>query len=261
MTEYQTLQVEQQENVLTVGLNRPKANAFNHLMVDELLDILKQTEKDASVRCVVLTGCGSFFSTGHDVGFIAEADASISYREHLERTYNRLIRSMHRMAKPIVGAINGPAAGAGLGVALATDMRWAGKSASFIFGFTRIGLTADAGTSLMLPLLIGLSRAMEMAFTNQPLSAEEALEFGLVSRVVDDEELKSEVAELAASIANGPTASLGLTKRGFNRAMLRALSDTLEYEGYLQELASRTADHKEGVAAFLGKRPPNFEGI
>jgi 2-(1,2-epoxy-1,2-dihydrophenyl)acetyl-CoA isomerase len=261
MTEYQTLHIEQQENVLTVGLNRPKANAFNHLMVEELLGALKNAEKDASVRCVVLTGRGSFFSTGHDVGFIAEADTSISYRAHLERTYNRVVRLMRRMAKPIVGAINGPAVGAGLGIALATDVRWAAESASFIFGFTGIGLTTDAGTSLMLPMLMGLSRAMEMAFTNKPLSAEEALNVGLVSRVVDDKELQAEVADLAASIANGPTASLGLTKRAINRAMLHALDDSLEYESYLQEIASRTEDHKEGVAAFLEKRPPNFQGV
>ena len=261
MSEYEYIITEQSNGVLSIVLNRPKANAFNQQMVDELLQTLKYAASEASIRCLVLTGRGRFFSAGQDVSDVAAEIETISYRHHLEHTFNRIVRHMRKLEKPIIGAINGPVAGASLGIALATDVRWAAQSASFVFGFTGIGLTADAGTSLTIPLLIGMSRAMEMAFTNQPLSAEQALEYGLISRVVPDEEFHGAVDELAASLAAGPTRALGLTKRAFNRALLSGLDDVLDYEAFMQEIAGRTEDHKEGVAAFIEKRPPNFKGI
>jgi 2-(1,2-epoxy-1,2-dihydrophenyl)acetyl-CoA isomerase len=145
--------------VLTVSLHRPKANAFDGQMIDELLDALKRAGRDDSVRCLILTGAGRFFSAGQDVTAFAEAKGEVAFRKHLQRTYNRLVLRMRQLEKPIVGAINGAAVGAGLGVALATDVRLAAESARFIFGFTGIGLTADSGTSLILPLLVGLARA------------------------------------------------------------------------------------------------------
>lgn len=261
MLDYQTLITEQTDSVLTVAFNRPKVNAFSLQMVDELLNALRYAEREDSIRCLVLTGSGDFFSSGHDMAEISEATDTASIHHHLESTYNRVIKRMRRLEKPIIGAINGPAAGAGLGVALATDIRWAAESARFIYGFTGIGLTADSGISLTLPLLIGLTRATEMAFTNQPLNAEQALNLGLVSRVLPDEELLGAVAEMAGRLAAGPTRALGLTKRAFNHALLAALETTLDYEAHLQEIAHRTADHKEGIAAFLEKRPPDFHGI
>ncbi len=260
MKNYETLLIEQKNGVLNVMLNRPKVNAFDQRMVDELLEVIRYAGREEGVRCIVLTGAGRFFCTGHDVRVIAEIGEDISYRYHLERTYNRIVRRMRRLEKPIIGAINGPAAGAGLGIALATDLRWAAESASFIFGFTGIGLTADSGTSLTLPLYLGMARATEMAFTNQPLSAEQALDYGLINRVVPDEELGDAVADLAASLAVGPARALGLTKRAFNRAMLSSLDKALDYEAYLQEILGRTEDHREGVAAFLERRPPKFRG-
>jgi 2-(1,2-epoxy-1,2-dihydrophenyl)acetyl-CoA isomerase len=164
------------------------------------------------------------------------------------------------LEKPIVGAINGAAAGAGLGVALATDVRIAAASARFVFGFTGIGLTADSGTSLMLPLLIGLARAAEMAFTNSPLSADQALACGLVNRVVPDGELAAAAGAFAESLAAGPTRALGLTKRAFYHAHLASLPAALEYEAHLQDIAGRTQDHHEGVRAFLAKRAPAYTG-
>lgn len=261
MLDYQTLVTEQTDGVLTIAFNRPKVNAFSLQMVDELLHTLGYAEREASIRCLVLTGSGDFFSSGHDMAEISEATDTASIHHHLESTYNRIVKRMRRLEKPIIGAINGPAAGAGLGVALATDIRWAAESARFIYGFTGIGLTADSGISLTLPLLIGLTRATEMAFTNQPLNAEQALALGLVNRVLPDEELPGAVAEMAGRLAAGPTRALGLTKRAFNRALLAALETTLDYEAHLQEIAHRTADHKEGIAAFLEKRPPDFHGI
>ena len=251
---------EQSGAVLTLTLNRPKANAFDQNLIDLLLEALRRAEAEASVRCVVLTGAGRVFSAGQDVTAFAKVEGPVSFRRHLERTYNRLILRMRRLEKPIIGAINGAAAGAGLGIALATDIRVAGRSARFVFGFSGIGLTADSGTSLSLPLLIGLGRASEMAFTNAPLSADQALTFGLVNRVVEDDRLMAEAGALAESIAAGPTRALGLTKRAFQRALLAELESTLEYESYLQEAAGATKDHAEGVKAFLEKREPKFQG-
>ena len=252
---------EQNGGVLTLTLNRPKANAFDQGLVDALLDALRRAEADASVRSVVLTGAGSVFSAGQDVTALGAVDGQVSFRRHLERTYNRLILRVRRLEKPVVGAINGAAAGAGLGLALAADIRLAARSARFVFGFTGIGLTTDSATSLMLPLLIGLARASEVAFTNAPVSAEQALSYGLVNRVVDDADLPAEAAKLAAQLAAGPTRALGLTKRAFNHALLPHLEDVLDYEAHLQEAAGRTADHREGVKAFLEKRVPVFRGM
>ncbi len=260
MAEYETLLTEQEDGVLTLTLNRPKANAFNNQMIEELLDALKRAGKEESVRCVVLTGAGRFFSAGQDVTAFAEADGRPDFRGHLQKTYNRLVMRLRQLEKPVVAAINGPVAGAALGVALATDLRLAAESAQFFFGFTGIGLTADSGTSLTLPLLIGLTRATYMAFTNDPLSAEEALQYGLVNRVVADEELMPATMELARRLAQGPTRALGLTKRAFNHAMLGALEAALDYEAYLQQIAGETEDHKEGLQAFLEKRPPQYKG-
>ena len=251
---------EQNGGVLTLTLNRPKANAFDQGLVDALLDALRRAEAEASVRSIVLTGAGSVFSAGQDVTALGAVDGQVSFRRHLERTYNRLILRVRRLEKPVVGAINGAAAGAGLGLALAADIRLAARSARFVFGFTGIGLTTDSATSLMLPLLIGLARASEVAFTNAPVSAEQALSYGLVNRVVDDADLAAEAAKLAAQLAAGPTRALGLTKRAFNHALLPHLEDVLDYEAHLQEAAGRTADHREGVKAFLEKREPVFRG-
>jgi 2-(1,2-epoxy-1,2-dihydrophenyl)acetyl-CoA isomerase len=260
MTDYQNMTTELMNGVLTIKLIRPPANAFSRQMVEELIKVLKIAEADEAVRCLVFIGNEGHFSSGHDVAEISDVSGTDSYRYHLQSTYNRLVLRMRRLEKPIVGAINGSAVGAGLGFALATDIRWAAESARFIFGFTAIGLTTDAGTSLTLPLLMGMARATEMAFLNQPLTAEQALSYGLVSRVWPDEELSNAVTEMAARLAAGPTRSFGLTKRAFNRALLLGLEDTLDYEAYLQEIAHRTADHQEGIAAFLGKRLPEFRG-
>jgi 2-(1,2-epoxy-1,2-dihydrophenyl)acetyl-CoA isomerase len=260
MTDYENLTTEPINGVLTIKLNRPPANAFSRQMVEELIKVLKIAEGEESVRCLVFTGHEGYFSSGHDVAEISEVSGTDSYRYHLQRTYNRLVLRMRRLEKPIVGAINGLAVGAGLGFALATDIRWAAESARFIFGFTAVGLTTDAGTSLTLPLVMGMARATEMAFLNEPLTAEQAMSYGLVSRVYPDEELSNAVAEMAARLAAGPTRSFGLTKRAFNRALLPRLENTLDYEAHLQEIAHRTADHQEGLAAFLGKRQPEFRG-
>jgi 2-(1,2-epoxy-1,2-dihydrophenyl)acetyl-CoA isomerase len=258
MGDCQFINLDQSDGILTAALNRPKANAFDGTMIEELISVLKTAQKDDSVRCLVLTGTGRFFSAGQDVTDFNRDE--VSFREHLHRTYNRVITKMNGLEKPIVGAINGPAVGAGLGVALATDMRVAAESASFIYGFVGIGLSADSGTSLAMPLLIGLARSVEMAFTNRVVTAQEALDWGLVNQVVPDDQLGEAAGELAAKLAKGPTRAFGLSKRAIHRASLGFLSETLEYEAELQEIAGRTEDHAEGLSAFLEKREPKFHG-
>jgi 2-(1,2-epoxy-1,2-dihydrophenyl)acetyl-CoA isomerase len=260
MTAFEFLEIEQSEGVLLARLNRPKANAFHNAMIEEWLQVLKQAAGDPAVRCLLLTGAGRFFCAGQDVSALGQDGGQVSFRLHLQRTYNRVILRMRQLEKPILAAVNGPAVGAGLGLALAADLRLAAESASFIYGFTGIGLTADSATSLMLPLLIGLGRASEVAFTNRPIPAEQALAWGLVNRVVPDEALLTEAQALAAELAAGPTRALGLSKRAFNRNVLGDLEAVLDYEAYLQELAGRTEDHRSSLAAFLEKRQPEFHG-
>lgn len=259
MFEFDNLLVDQQDGVLRIAFNRPKANAFDGDMISEFQSILKQAGRDESVRALLLTGNGRFFSAGQDVSAFGEGE-QVSFRDHLRRTFNLVVARMRRLEKPIVGAINGPAAGAALGIALATDVRIAAESAQFILAFTGIGLTCDSGTSLTLPLAIGMSRATWMAFTNDPLTASQALDYGLVNRVVPDEELEKSAFELALRLANGPTRAIGLTKRAFNRTMLPDLESVLEFEAQLQEIAGKTADHASAVQAFLKKEKAVYQG-
>jgi 2-(1,2-epoxy-1,2-dihydrophenyl)acetyl-CoA isomerase len=255
-----TVLSELHASVLTLTLERPRVNAFNLEMVGRLRELLRSAETDGQVRCLVLTGSGGVFSAGHDVGEMLAADSQFaSYREHLQATYNPLILQIRHIPKPVIAAVNGPAAGAGLGVALACDLRLAADTASFTVGFARIGLAPDSGVSLFLPILVGLGRAAELAFSNTAIPAEQAFAWGLVNRVVPAADLASEVRVLAESLAAGPTGAFGLTKQAFNRAVLPHLEAALEHEAQLQETASRGQEHREGVAAFLEKRPPVFE--
>jgi len=249
-----------QAATLTISLNRPeRANAFNFEMIAELWAALEQAATNSQIRCVVLTGAGGSFCAGHDITeMLAVQGQNISYREHLQRTYNPLILQIRRLEKPVIAAINGPAAGAGLGVALACDLRVAAETALFTVGFTGIGLVPDSAVSLLLPALIGLGRATEFTFTNQPIDTVQALEWGMVNHVVPEDKLAEVVEQLAAGLATGPTGAYGLTKRLFNKNVLSNLEGTLEFEGELQEIASKGKEHVEGVKAFLEKRKPSF---
>lgn len=255
-----TLLTTLQAATLTISLNRPeRANAFNFEMIAELRTALEQAATDSQVRCVVLTGAGNSFSAGHDITeMLAAQGQGISYREHLEETYNPLILQLRQLEKPVVAAVNGPVAGAGLGVALACDMRIASETALFTVGFSGIGLVPDSAVSLLLPALIGLGRATEFSFTNQPIIAAQALEWGLVNRVVPESRMADAVGKLAAGLVAGPTGAYGLTKRLFNKNVLPNLEEALAFEGELQEIASKGKEHVEGVKAFLEKRKPSF---
>ena len=257
MSTSDTLIMEVQSGVMALTLNRPKANAFNFELIEALQSALKQAGRDPAVRCVLLTGSGSVFSAGQDVKDFQQAEGE-SFRGHLQRTYNPLIVQIRRLEKPVLAAINGSVAGAGLGIALACDLRIAADNARLIVGFLGIGLAPDSAVSLFLPLLAGLGRAAEHAFTNQPISAEQALAWGLVNRVVPAGELISSAQEMAESLAQGPVHAMGLAKRAFNKAVLGNLEQVLDYEAHTQAIAGKGAEHKEGVAAFLEKRAPRY---
>jgi 2-(1,2-epoxy-1,2-dihydrophenyl)acetyl-CoA isomerase len=253
-----TLRTALQAATLTISLNRPeRANAFNFEMIAELQKALRQAAKDAQIRCVVLTGTGNSFCAGHDITeMLAAQGRNVSYRKHLQETYNPLIVQIRQLEKPVVAALNGPVAGAGLGVALACDIRIAGEAAHFTVGFSGIGLLPDSAVSLLLPALIGLGRATEFAFTNRPITAAQALEWGMVNRVVPDSELRAETVKIATELAAGPVGAYGLTKRLFNKTVLPNLEEVLDYEAHLQEVASKGEEHIKGVKAFLEKRKP-----
>jgi 2-(1,2-epoxy-1,2-dihydrophenyl)acetyl-CoA isomerase len=245
--------------ILALTLNRPeRANAFNAEMVGALQMALRSAERDAAVRVVMLTGSGRVFSAGQDIEEMRAGGEALSYLAHLRKTYNPLILQIRQIEKPVIAVVNGACAGASLGIALACDLRIAADTASFVVGFNGIGLAPDSGVSLLLPALVGLGRAAEMTFTNAPIFAAQALEWGLVNHVAAAEELAGESHAWAQKLAEGPRVAYGLTKRAFNRAVLPELESVLEYEGQVQEVASRQPEHKEGVAAFLGRRRARF---
>ncbi len=257
---YETILYAQDEGVLTITLNRPDTlNAFNGLMGSELLDALKKAERDPEARCVVLTGAGRAFSSGEDLK-ARQAEGITEFGSTLRNRYNPIVLRIRNMDKPVLGSINGVAAGAGCSLALACDLRIASEKARFIEVFVRVGLVPDSGSSFLLPRLVGLGKALEMAFLGDEVGAEEALRIGLVNRVVPPEELERATRELALRLAKGPTKAIGLAKRAMNRALTMDLEELLEYETHGQEIAGASADYKEGVAAFTEKRQANFTG-
>jgi 2-(1,2-epoxy-1,2-dihydrophenyl)acetyl-CoA isomerase len=258
---YTTILVNTQDAITTITLNRPEVlNAFNDQMAEELLAALKLAERDGAVRCLVLTGAGRGFCAGQDLAALRDRPETISFRQHLLRTFNPIVAKLRAVEVPVIGQINGAAAGAGFGLALACDLRYAAEGAKFRMAFGGIGLAPDSGTSFFLPRLVGYARAFELAATNAPLGAQAALELGLVNSLFPADQLGDEVRGIALRLAQAPTKALGLTKRAMNRAFDLTLDEALDYEAHLQEIAGRTADHREGVAAFLAKRAPNFTG-
>jgi 2-(1,2-epoxy-1,2-dihydrophenyl)acetyl-CoA isomerase len=257
---YETILTTQDEGVLTITFNRPDTlNAFNSTMGRELLDALKKAERDPEARCIVLTGAGRAFSSGEDLK-ARQAEGITDFGSTLRDRYNPIILRIRHMDKPVVGSINGVAAGAGCSIALACDLRIASDKARFLLAFVRVGLVPDSGASFLLPRLVGLSKALEMAFLGDEVGAEEALRLGLVNRVVPPEELESATRELASRLAKGPTKAIGLAKRAMNRALTMDLESLLEYETFGQQIAGATDDHKEGIAAFTEKRTASFSG-
>lgn len=247
--------------VATITLNRPKSlNAFNDLMIKETTAAFKQANRDHTVRAILLTGSGRAFSSGQDLADVQAREGHFSIGEHLRHGYHRLIAQMIAVEKPIIGVINGIAAGAGCGVALATDIRVASDKAAFMLAFSRIGLIPDSGVNYFLPRLIGYARAYEMAISADKLPAATALDWGMVNRVVPQAQLMETAVAIATKLASGPTIAFGLTKRAMLQSWNQSLPQSLETEAYLQEIAGRTHDSAEGIQAFLEKRPSQFTG-
>ena len=262
---YETILYEKAAGVANVALNRPrKLNAFDGRMHEELHDALEDAAQDDAVRCVVLRGEGRGFSAGADLAQVVETEAPDGGRpdlgEYLRKTYSRLVRRMVSMEKPIVGAVHGPVYGAGVGIALACDLRVAGESAEFSVAFVKIGLMPDAGVTFFLPRVVGLGRAMEMSVLGDAVGAEEAHRIGLVNRVVPDERLAEEAAALAGRLAAMPTQAIARTKRALYGSFESDLEAALEGEAEGQTFCGYTQDHAEGVAAFFEKRAPDFAG-
>ena len=249
---------ERQDGVLVLTLNRPeKLNAITGELLDALYAALKEGEEDREVRALLLTGAGRAFSAGQDLTEFG--DRKPDYEAHLRR-YNRVVEALSGLEKPLVVAVNGVAAGAGMSLALWGDLRLAAVGASFTTAFVRIGLVPDSGLSFLLPRRVGLAKAQELLLLSPRLSAEEALALGLVHRGVPAEKLMEEALSLAKELAQGPTRAYALTKKLLLETYRLSLTEALALEAVLQGQAGQTQDHEEGVRAFREKRPPRFQG-
>lgn len=238
-------------------------NAVNEEMGQELLDALRNAERDDEVRCVIITGNGRAFCAGEDIQHLRgqyERGEKPRLGERLMHKYNPIIRRIRHIEKPVIAAVNGVAAGAGAGIAYSCDIRVASDTAKFLQAFIRVGLAPDSGTSFFLPRLAGFAKALELSLTGDELTSKDAERFGLVSKVVPADQLMATARDLATKLAQGPTKAIGLTKRALNKSITSDLETVLEYESYLQEIAGATADHIEAVRAFFEKRKPVFEG-
>ncbi|MCE3229666.1 MAG: 2-(1,2-epoxy,2-dihydrophenyl)acetyl-CoA isomerase [Bacteroidetes bacterium] len=251
---------EQQDKVLVVKLNRPdKFNSFNREMALELISVLTEAKKSKSVRAIIITGEGKAFCAGQDLAEAIDPNGP-GIRKIVDEHYNQIILKIRTIEKPVIAAVNGVAAGAGANMALACDIVYASKSASFIQAFSKIGLIPDSGGTFTLPRLIGLNLASALMITGDKLSADDAKGFGMVYKVYDDSELLQQAIENASQIANMPTKAIGLTKRLLNQSYSNSLQQQLEFERDIQVEAANTYDYSEGVKAFLEKRKPEFKG-
>jgi 2-(1,2-epoxy-1,2-dihydrophenyl)acetyl-CoA isomerase len=260
---HENILFEKDDGVGTIALNRPEMlNAFNGALQTEIYDVLTEAAEDGGVRCIVLRGEGRGFSAGADLAELTGKGEGegLDLGEYLRRTYSRLMTRMTKIEKPIIASLHGPVYGAGLGLALACDLRIAAEGAKFSAAFINIGLMPDAGVSFFLPRVVGLGRAMEMSMLGDAVDAGEAYRIGLVNRVVPDEDLGEETAALADRLAAMPTLALGRTKRSLYASFEGDLASVLETEAEGQAFCGSTTDHAEGVAAFFEKRAPNFAG-
>lgn len=252
------VEVSRDGAVQTITLNRPDVlNAFNATVHAGLAAALKAA-RDPEVRAVVITGAGRGFCVGQDLTEFRDAPGDVG--ERLRTGYHPNVLAIRALEKPVIAAVNGPAAGAGLSLACACDVRIAADTASFVPAFIGIGLVPDSGATYFVARLLGPARAFEWLSSNRKLGAEEALAWGLVTEVVPASGLVARAAELAATWAAAPTRGIGMTKRLLDRAAGSTLEEQLELEAQLQSAATKTGDFAEGVAAFLEKRPPRFSG-
>ncbi len=260
---FATIEFGCRQGVARLALNRPdRLNSFNAKMHLEVREVLGTVDADNSIRCLLLTANGRGFCAGQDLSdrqVSAEAEPP-DLEASLTQLYNPLIRTLSNLEKPVVCAVNGVAAGAGANIALACDIVLAARSARFIQSFCKIGLIPDSGGSWTLPNLVGRARAKGLTMLGDHLSAEQAENWGLIWRCVDDEKLQNEATDLARRLAAQPTRGLALTKQAVNSAAHNSLEEQLVLEAKLQGIAGRSEDYREGVAAFMEKRTPIFKG-
>jgi 2-(1,2-epoxy-1,2-dihydrophenyl)acetyl-CoA isomerase len=257
---YETILLEVNQGIANLTLNRPEVfNAFNEQQSHDMLDALKKIEKDKSIRVVILTGAGKAFCSGQDLKSIA-GSKNRSLSESLYKRYNPMIRAMRNLPVPIICKLNGVAAGAGCSLALASDMIVASENATLIEVFINVGLVLDSGSSYFLPRLVGSARAFELSTMGSKVTAAQALEWGMVNKVVKPEELDAETSKVAAYYAKAPTKAIALMKKMLNKSFHSDLDTMLEYEAYCQEIAGKSSDYQEGVSAFNEKRKPEFKG-
>src|SRR6266704_504865 len=262
-TDFQHLLISQDNSVLTITMHRPEVlNAFNDTMLGELNEAIEAAAQDDTVRCIVITGAGRGFGSGQDLKALAAVRSTTEtgkVSEHLQK-YHRLINAIRHMPKPVIAAVHGVAAGISCNLALACDMRIAADDARFIEAFARIGLVPDGGGGYFLPRLVGLAKAMEMSMLADEVRGPEAERIGLVNKCVPLAEFEATTMALAQRLARGPTRTYALIKQLIYTSVDSDLETTLELEGELQDQAFETADHREGVTAFLEKRAAQFSG-
>ena len=253
--------LNKQNNVAFIHLNRPDVfNSFNRDMALLLQKTLDDCATDATVRAIVITGNGKAFCAGQDLKEVTDPELNPGFRKILEEHYNPIIQKIRTIEKPIIAAVNGVAAGAGANIALACDIVVATENASFIQAFSKIGLIPDSAGTFFLPRLIGLQRATAIMMLGDKITATEAVNMGMIYKILPAGFFEEEVQNLAKTLAQMPTKALGLTKRLLNQSMTNSLEQQLALESDLQIEASSSNDYKEGVTAFVEKRKPEFKG-
>jgi 2-(1,2-epoxy-1,2-dihydrophenyl)acetyl-CoA isomerase len=262
--DYKCLFYETRDGIATLTLNRPeRLNALGDTLRTDLYDAIVRASSEADVRAIIVTGAGRGFCSGGDVKAMNEGRSENRPRPMLEKVAplrDKVVLAMRDAPQPIIAAVNGPAAGAGMNIALACDMRIASTTAKFGETFVRRGLHVDWGGTYFLPRLIGMAKACELIFTGDVIGAEEALNLGIVSKVVPPEELMPAARKLATAVAAGPPIAIRLAKRALYHNQEVDLRAALEYETYAQNICYETEDAREGIRAFVEKRPPKFQG-
>lgn len=256
-----SIELKIENKIATITLNRPEVfNSFNREMALSLQSILDDCEANADVRAIVLTGNGKAFCAGQDLKEVTDPELNPGFKKILEEHYNPIITRIRSIKKPIIGAVNGVAAGAGANIALACDIVVAHEKVSFIQAFSLIGLVPDSAGTFFLPRLIGFQKAQALAMLGDKISAEEAEKMGMIYKSVPLDDFEEKISKLSIKLANMPTKALGLIKELFNKSVTNTLEDQLALESKLQIEAASSNDYAEGVAAFIEKRKPNFKG-